>query len=140
MRQWSVSNSRQSAHPYRLSVLFSNDPLQKVLRKKVRFDRIRASRRMLRIASTNWSKGEIRVFNNSDMTDEKGVSVIMGSTAIPGIYPSVEIEGEQYCDGGVIMNTPLKPAVDAGASQLHVIYMNPDASRIPLPPLANTLD
>ena len=123
-----------------ISMLVSNDPLQKIIRKKVRFDRIRSSRRMLRIATTNWSKGEVRVFSNSDMTDEKGTSVIMGSSAIPGIYPWVEIEGEQYCDGGVIMNTPLKPAVDAGASQLHVIYMNPDASRIPLPPIPNTLD
>jgi NTE family protein len=123
-----------------ISMLVSDDPLQSILRKRVRFDRIRSSQRMLRIATTNWSKGDIRIFNNADMTDDKGMSVIMGSSAIPGIYPWVEIEGEQYCDGGVIMNTPLKPAIDAGASQLHVIYMNPDASRVPLPPLPNTLD
>src|SRR5262249_27984149 len=136
----SRSLSQRALELVDLSMLVANDPLQGILRKRVRFDRIRSSRRLLRIATTNWTKGEIRVFGNSDMTDEKGVSVIMGSSAIPGIYPWVDIEGEQYCDGGVIMNTPLKPAVDAGASQLHVIYMNPDASRIPLPAIPNTLD
>lgn len=39
------------------------------------------------------------------------------------------------------MNTPLRPAIDAGATEIHLISLNPDASAIPVvgePP--NTLD
>lgn len=39
------------------------------------------------------------------------------------------------------MNTPLRPAIDAGATEIHLITLNPDASAIPVvgePP--NTLD
>ena len=123
-----------------ISMFIASDPLRNMLRKRVIFNKLRTSRQILNIATTNWTKGEIRVFENADMTDDKGVSVIMASSAIPGIYPWVDVDGELYCDGGVIMNTPLKPAIDAGASKLHVIYMNPDASRIPLPSAPNTLN
>ena len=38
------------------------------------------------------------------------------------------------------MSTPLRPAIQAGATDLHVIYMDPDVQQIPLPRLRNTLN
>jgi predicted acylesterase/phospholipase RssA len=74
------------------------------------------------------------------MTDADGLDVLLGSSAIPGIFRSVDIGNEPYVDGGVVMNTPLRPAIQAGATSLHVIYMDPDVRRIPLPRLRNTLN
>src|SRR5215471_6755291 len=123
-----------------LGTFLSSEPLKNLIRTKVRFDKIRSSHRALRIAATNWSKGHISVFSNSDMTDDKGIKVILGSSAIPGVYAPVEIDGDPHCDGGILMNSPLKPAVDAGADELHIVYMNPQVSRIPLPKLPNTVN
>jgi hypothetical protein len=38
-----------------------------------------------------------------------------------------------------VMNTPLKPAIDAGADTLHAIYMDPNVQSIALPRVRNTV-
>ena len=120
------------------SVLLSGDRFGQIVRDTVDLANIRRSSRALRIAATNWRTGVLRVFANEDMSDRLGHRIVMASTAIPGVFQSVEVDGEPYADGGLVMNTPLRPAIEAGANVLHVIYMDPNASRIPLPRLRNT--
>lgn len=122
-----------------LSFLVSTEPLKNFLSKRIRLDKIRASRRALRIAVTNWRKGTLRAFRNEDMTDENGIAVILASSAIPGFYPPVEIDGDPYVDGGVLANTPLKPAIDAGANEVHIIYLHADIESVPLPKTPNMI-
>jgi NTE family protein len=74
------------------------------------------------------------------MRDEVGHLAIMASTSIPGVFPPIEIGGDPYVDGGILLNTPLKPAIEAGGETLHVIYLDPDVKNIPLRRLQNTLD
>ena len=56
----------------------------------------------------------------------------LASGAIPGIFRAVELEDEHgmklwHNDGGVVMNTPISPAIQAGADKVLVIYMgNPE--------------
>jgi NTE family protein len=45
----------------------------------------------------------------------------LASAAIPWIFPSVDIDGEVYCDGGLKLNTPISPAIRLGADRLLVI-------------------
>jgi NTE family protein len=101
---------------------------------------IRRSDIALRVSTTNWRTGELRVFRNADMTDAIATAALVAATSMPGVVNSVEIEGEPYVDGSVVMNTPLKPAIEAGGDVLHVVYMDPDAQSIPLPRLRNTID
>src|SRR5262249_8920292 len=75
-----------------------------------------------------------------DLTDEIGPDAVLASTALPGIFPQVEIDGEYYADGGVVMNTPLNLAIEAGADVLHIVYLNPDVRAIPLLPVRDTID
>jgi NTE family protein len=116
----------------------SIDRFTHLLHKVLRLENIRASPRKLRVAATNWKTGALKVFTNEDMGDDVGYPIIQASSAIPGLFPRVEIENEPYVDGGLVMNTPLKPAIDAGAESLHIVYMDPDLAQIPLPRLANT--
>jgi hypothetical protein len=51
----------------------------------------------------------------------------------------VQIGPDVYVDGGVIMNTPLSPPINAGAEVLHVIYMDPDLSLLNPESLQSTL-
>lgn len=58
---------------------------------------------------------------------------LLASAAIPGIYPSVTIDGRQLYDGGVVANVPLIQALAMGARSLVVL----DAAfpgRLPGPP------
>ncbi len=121
------------------SALISNTPFPNLLRRTVQLENIRRSPKVLQIAATNWETGEVKLFGNQDMTEEEGDLIIMGSSAIPGFFSPVLIPPEPYVDGGLLMNTPLSPAIHSGATVLHTIYMDPDVSNIPLSALQTTL-
>ncbi len=52
---------------------------------------------------------------------ELGLDHVMASTALPLVFPAVELEGGWYGDGGLRMLDPLAPAVHLGAERLFVI-------------------
>lgn len=54
---------------------------------------------------------------------------ILAACAVPLVLPPIEIDGRAYCDGGVVMNTPVGLAVDAGADDIYVV----DLTAIPNP-------
>src|SRR5260370_5946251 len=123
-----------------LSSIISNEPERRLIEKTINFQSIRQSDKALRVATTNWSTGHLRVFGNDHFTDEVGPKAVLASTSIPGIFPQIEIEGEYYADGGVVMNTPMNLAIDAGADILHVVDLDPEVKAIPLLPVRDTID
>jgi predicted acylesterase/phospholipase RssA len=132
--------ARRALHLVDLSAFISIDPLKRLIERTIKMGSIRNSDRLLRVAATNWNTGEVKIFENKDMTEEFGPLIIQASASIPGIFPPVNIAGYTYVDGGVVMNTPLKCALEAGATTLHIIYNDPDVESIPVERLENTLD
>jgi NTE family protein len=49
------------------------------------------------------------------------VEAILASTAIPGVFPPVEINGESLMDGAVAANTPIRLAAELGASRIIIL-------------------
>jgi NTE family protein len=49
------------------------------------------------------------------------VEAVMASTAIPGVFPPVEIGGEALMDGAIAANTPLCLAAALGASRIVIL-------------------
>ena len=123
-----------------LSILISNEPESRLIRETINFKNIQQSGKALRVAATNWRTGDLRVFANNQLDERVGPSAILASTAIPGIFPQVEIDDEYYADGGLVINTPLNLGIDAGADVLHVVYLDPEVKAIPLLPVRNTID
>jgi NTE family protein len=121
------------------TTFLSNEPWFDSITQTINFETVRTSSRRLRIAATNWNTGALRIFRNLDMTDRLGPLAVMASSAIPGVFPEVMIGAEPHVDGGVLMNTPLKLATDSGASELHVIYLDPDVRSIPVSTLQSTI-
>ena len=126
---------------YTLAVdnFITRDPFRQLVREVVKFDAIRRTTKELRIAATNWETGEVEIFSNFDFTDRLGPRIIMASSALPGFFTPETVGAQAYVDGAVLMNTPLKPAIQAGADSLHVVYLDPDVSSIPLHYLGNLL-
>lgn len=56
---------------------------------------------------------------------------VLASAALPLLFPARRIAGTFYCDGGVRMNTPIAPAIRAGARRIVVVTLRP-----PPPPLS----
>lgn len=123
-----------------LSALISVDPFRDLLERVIEPEAVKNSTKMLRVIATNWNDGEVKIFDNQDIGYEWGADIIRASAAIPGIFPPVSVAGAAYIDGGVVMNTPLSPAIETDADTLHVVYLDPDVQNIPLRRLTNTLD
>jgi NTE family protein len=54
-----------------------------------------------------------------------GPEHVRASSAIPLLFPPVEVDGELMLDGGLRQNTPLGPAVRLGASHVIVVHTQP---------------
>jgi len=80
----------------------------------------------LAVVATNLSRGEKRVFREGDLH-----SAIMASTASPGIFEPVEIDGDLYVDGGLAASVDLATAMAMGAEEILAIDLTPP------PPIAH---
>ncbi|HXF53408.1 MAG TPA: patatin-like phospholipase family protein [Hyphomicrobiaceae bacterium] len=109
--------------PYQLNPL-GLSPLRSILTKVVDFERIirhpLATR--LFINATNVRTGKIKVFENKDLSAD----VVLASACLPYLFHAVEIDGEDYWDGGFMGNPALFPLIYKGASRdIIVVHINP---------------
>ena len=82
------------------------------------------------MAATNVRRSRLEYFSGEELTAEH----ILASCSIPAIFPWCEINGELYWDGGVMANTPIGPAIRAGATEILVVLMAPLAGEQVDPP------
>jgi predicted acylesterase/phospholipase RssA len=123
-----------------LSAFVSNEPFQDLVGSVIDSEAILQSGERLSVIATNWITGEARIFENKDFGSPFGSQAVMASAAIPGLFPPVQVGDDLYADGGAVMDTPLKPAIQSGAATLHVIYVNPLIHNIPIQGQTNTVD
>lgn len=51
------------------------------------------------------------------------VDAVLASSAVPALFPPVEIDGEHFYDGGLVDSVPLGRAVDLGAEVIYVLQV-----------------
>ena len=89
---------------------YDTAPLKKTLENLVDFDRINDLKTRLSVGAVGVTSGNFKYFDNFEfkkLGKKIGPEHIMASGALPPGFPSVEIEGEHYWDGGIASNTPL---------------------------------
>ena len=91
---------------------YDTSELKRTLERVVDFDRLNANNMTrLSVGAVNVRTGNFVYFDN---TEQKLSPLhIMASGALPPGLPAIEIEGEQYWDGGLVSNTPLQWVVDS---------------------------
>jgi NTE family protein len=72
----------------------------------------------LSIVATDFNSGRKAIFRSGDLTP-----ALLATTAIPGVFPAVVIDGREHMDGGVVDNTPLDVAVEDGAKDILAISL-----------------
>ncbi len=86
-------------------------PLKHTLERMVDFDLLNRPEVVRYSAgSVNVTSGNSKYFDNS--REKVGVAHVMASAALPPAFAPVEIEGEEYWDGGIVSNTPLWYVLD----------------------------
>jgi NTE family protein len=116
---------------------YDTAPLRATLERLVDFDRINDLKTRLSVGAVGVTSGNFRYFDNFEfkkLGKKIGPEHIMASGALPPGFPSIEIEGEHYWDGGVASNTPLDYVLDAGIKDdLLIFQVDLFSARGPLP-------
>lgn len=51
------------------------------------------------------------------------IEALLASSAVPALFPPVEIDGEHFYDGGLVNSVPLARAVELGAKNIYVLQV-----------------
>jgi NTE family protein len=127
---------KPNLNPLKGNFLLDTSPLRETLQARgwVDFARLNSADAdiHLRVTALEIETGQLHVFGNSDdvypsqmQHEALAVDHIVASCSIPIIYPATQLNGTLYWDGGTVANTPLGPAIDAGAEEIVVVLMTP---------------
>jgi NTE family protein len=104
---------------------YDTAPLKKTLERLVDFDRINDLKTRLSVGAVGVTSGNFKYFDNFEFKKcgkKIGPEHVMASGALPPGFPSIEIEGEHYWDGGIASNTPLDFVLDEEVNRDLIIF------------------
>ena len=100
----------------RRSALFTADGLGDLIQRHLAFTRLEDAPIPLRVVACDLLTGA-----QATLARGSAHAAIMASSAIPGIFAPVEIDGRALIDGAMANNTAVSVAVEAGADQVYVL-------------------
>jgi predicted acylesterase/phospholipase RssA len=110
--------------------VFDNEPIRTYLERiysiKSRTDDFRQLGKRLVIVAVDLDSGQAVRFGEPGMDHVPISRAVQASTALPGLYPPVEVDGRHLVDGILLKTLHASVALDAGASL--VICINPIVS------------
>src|SRR5215470_1750142 len=89
--------------------------LRRVVEMNLPYARLEDALIPLNIMATNQQGLSVR------LTSGPAIEAILASTAIPGVFPPVHIDGEALMDGAIASNTPVRLAAELGASRIIIL-------------------
>lgn len=97
--------------------VFDNSGVRKLVEARLGTDaRFEGARIPLGMVATELDHGDEELFTSGRILEP-----LLASTAMPGVFPPVEIDGTRYIDGGVVNNVPIAPAIAMGARTIYVL-------------------
>jgi predicted acylesterase/phospholipase RssA len=75
------------------------------------------------IGATNLYSGNLDVYSFEDNDDLNKVYLLMSSSAIPGLFPPIRYNGNQYADGGTLSNELLQ--VENSDQYINITFVTP---------------
>lgn len=122
------------------SGLFPNYERSRFLRERIPMDDLRRSPIRVVMAATDLRRGKERFFSNASQAElsadpganaafvasemepaEDLTKALLASSALPLVYEAVAMNGGLYTDGGIVVNQPVRPAVNLGADVLFLV-------------------
>jgi NTE family protein len=87
-------------------------PVKATLERLVDFDLINAGKMRFSVGAANVRSGNFVYFDST--THQIGPEHVMASGSLPPGFPTTEVNGEHYWDGGIVSNTPLQWVLESG--------------------------
>jgi NTE family protein len=100
----------------RVPSLCSGRGLRALVARHAGFDDLAETAVPLHVVATDLLSGEEVLLSSGDVS-----TAVLASSAIPGVFPPVLMDGRYLVDGGVADHTAVGRAVDLGASEIFVL-------------------
>ncbi len=94
---------------------YDNAPIRETLVRLVDFDRINEGEMRFSVGAVDVCSGNFTYFDTT--THRIAVEHIVASGSLPPAFPSTEVDGNHYWDGGLVTNTPLQWVLDSRPRQ-----------------------
>lgn len=110
----------------------SRDGLVKIINDYINLDIVRNSDRRLYVSTTEYDdlgerEGKVKYFSLNYRSGDEIKDILLASSALPIIYPPVEIGGKMYRDGGIKDNLPIRPLYIEGIRNFIVVGLSPES-------------
>ena len=105
--------------------LISNEPLREYLRYHLQDCRFEDLPVPFYVVATDLESGKEVIFSRGPVVD-----AILASSAIPGIFAPVEINGRLLVDGGLCNNVPVSPLVHHGARYTIAVRLHRESTAL----------
>jgi predicted acylesterase/phospholipase RssA len=105
---------------------FSMDRLIRYFESEVDFDKCFHSDTELTFILANLSKGQEELRGNRTEPDvDRFRTITRVGYTIPILHPLIDLDGDQYADGGFLWNVPFEYAEEWGADEVYVLSVVP---------------
>ena len=98
--------------------LHENDGLRRLLEGSLPFENIEELPVAFECVAASIESASEHWFTSGSIVD-----AVLASSAVPGILPAVEIDGEHFLDGGIVNSIPVGRAVARGARTIYVLHV-----------------
>lgn len=102
--------------------LYKTDPLKSILKKYMDVNKLQNSGKKLLVGAISYKTGR---YHYGTEKDSNIIDWILASSAFPVFFPMVEINGENYVDGGVLSIDLLYEIQKLGAKEIDIILTSP---------------
>lgn len=100
----------------RRAYLVESAGLRRLLELHLPYARLRDAAIPIHIVASDMVTGDEVLLSDGPVVD-----AVLASTAIPGVFPPVRVDGRLLVDGGVANNTPISTAIRLGATRIIVL-------------------
>ncbi len=98
--------------------VYSNEPLREMIAESLNAKNIEDLAVPFECVAASIEQAAAHYFSSGSLAD-----AVLASTAVPGLLPPVEIDGEHSLDGGLVASIPLDRAIALGATTVYVLQV-----------------
>jgi NTE family protein len=98
--------------------LYDNESMRRLLAEALPVQRIEELAVSFECVAASIERSRAHYFASGPLVD-----AVLASSAVPGLLPPVEIDGEHYLDGGLVASIPLDRAIAHGADLVFVLQV-----------------
>jgi NTE family protein len=102
---------------------YDSSPLHDLIKTHISLDKIREAGKRISVGTVSLSSGKYTIF---DQNSDYFLDAVIASASFPGMLSPVKFMDQLWSDGGTKELSPIKKAVELGATEIDIIITSPN--------------